>query len=1302
MGVLGLDFKPAIAAADLMGKQAQTLDTEMRKLEKTFANVGMYSKQMARTINDELLSVQRSTAQTGTALNRSLAAEIPRAKYTVNDYFNSTENRARQHKNFMDKTFSAGYFAHHLNFMATSVAIGATLAPLYEAKKVVVDLSASMTKLRQVLEIVPPYDKSPEKLTKDLEELKEVAGVMAVTYGVEFSRVVDVMSQAGRRFKDVASIISATDTALQLTVVDMVPLETAIGSVEAIMSQFGLTTGQAKQALFEISAASHMLQINATDLLEAIKRSGSAFKTMKADTREAVAAISVLAQMTAQKGGMIGNAWKSLEASFASDKGQKALKELGIELFDSNGQLENMSELILRLQEKWQTLSDRAKMHYATVLAGGKFHYQRLEAFLSDYTGAYKKALAGIETANADMQKKLIESTMTSLPQQFRMTEAGVQVLAEALLRDLTPAMILFLSNMREGIISLKEHKDGLTTLLGAGMRLAEAYVLWKVGVAAYTAVVTNAGIQTAFMQGSLLKLELTAKGVPATMAAVAGSIGGVASAAMGAAARIAGFLAILGGLNRAIGYMYDAKGQKVKDLEADLKDVDAYLNYSPGKSLKTAGSLLLEGHPLDAVGQLGNAPWGWMGLNKKYYTQKRDQITHELEAAREEKRKADEEALTRDLKNLDDIIKKYEEEANAKTSEMLKKMRDETPTFDFTGTDSGRLSDFTNPLKESVNDVRNALTQYNDALSLTDTLIQGIGSQERTLDMLIKNQKIPTLEQARQKYTLLGEQADLYTRKQNELHGAAEEARKQLADLEAQQQSLIEKHEAGQSGAKEYNAAMSALRPTINELKRDIAQYGNSWWDAQYAVLQAKDTQEDMVRTFIRSSRELQKENAIDALAKSQKSALNALEQEKKRAMDDLEEAQKARIRSLESARDTEINSLKATKDAYEETSNAKIKAIQAEIDAMELANNLLNEQEELLSRQKDVDEARVKIANVEADKKIRVVGADGQWTYIADEIALREARKDLETAEKALADTQADIRKNARRRELEAQIKQEQDIQKTQIDSYDAQIEAARKAWDDKLTVERDNQQKETNQAQQSWQNRLDNFREAQANEKTALENHWTGMLDAERINQDAMNEILQNGLDGALLKWRNYHDRVRALQQSVSVGDMGGGSSGGGGSGGGWGGADPTGVIPGDYTGPVSGYNNIPSGSSLNSNFQSGVKYQFAKGGPIYHDMIAKVHKKEYVLNAKTVAAMGGFAGVERLVARVNAPDLAGMFGRGGGMGTMVAGGTSYSTINNNNSVDRRIMGINVNLPHVYDVSGFIRNLEQYAAS
>ncbi len=1067
---------------------------------------------------------------------------------------------------------------------ATWLAAGAAIYGSFELIKTsVLDVSASMTKLQQVLEIVPPYDKSPAKLTADLNELKDVAGVMATAYGVSFSSVLDVMAQAGRRFKDVASIISATDTALQLVVVDAVPVETAIKSVEAIMSQFGLTTGESKQALFEISAAAHMLQINATDLLTAIQRSGSAFSTMKMNSKEAVAAISTLAQMTAQGGSTIGNTWKSLEASLASDKGQKALKSLKIEIFDGNGKIKDMSTTLIELQDKWKTLSDQAKMHYAIALAGGKFQYQKLEAFLDDYTGAYKKALAGIETANVDMQKKLVEAAMTSLPQQLKMTSASLQVLTSELTTDATPALIMFLTSVRGGIVDLKDHDDELKKVLATGVKLAEGYVAWKIAVWAYTAATTNATIQTMGLQGGLLKLELTAKGVPGTMAAVAGSIGGVASVAIAAASKILLLVAALGVISRGVGMAMDPAGQKIKDLQTDISNLDSLAGkYNPLGNLKSAGSDLWSGHPGDAVDQLGQAVWGWLpGGNgtKAMYQEQRSKLQAQLDEAVAAKKTDTEAALTRDLDNLDAIMAKYEAEANAKTSDLLAGLKTDGTDNSGVGGDSAAKSKWLDKFLSDV--LATALAQ--DKLNAANE--RGINAMEALKNLHTSNaMSAKEYAQGLSRETAMSE---LYRKQQEGLHAEADAYRVAITILEAKQKSINTSIDAGREAYDKIGTEIETARQKVDELGTSYVGLEGKIraipTDQAKETIQWVDKLKDMNAITIEQQIKLYEEVLKGNLEYAYRNEL--MQKTIDLGKEELQQAVDKKVADIE----------KQTTD-YKTASDARIANIQSEIDVIDEKNAALERQksisDDLLAisnaqldvdnAQQDLTDTQTKLSNLQNEKNKRVF-ENGTWTYKSDsssvadaQTAVDDAQTALETANTALVTAQTNYN--------------------TLIESlYKADLEA-------KIQVEKDKQTAEEKAGKNTIKTLNETFTDAKAK------------LDARGKELDTtLNSLLaqlgitaDNQLKAMALTVATYSAQMKASLLSISK---------------------ATGIDVTSITGT--------SASELVGSYDS--------GGTIPKTGLALVHKGEYMLNKQDVSALGGVSGIERLTAEYNSPLL-----------------------------------------------------------
>jgi len=91
----------------------------------------------------------------------------------------------------------------------------------------------------------------------------------------------------------------------------------------------------------------------------------------------------------------------------------------------------------------------------------------------------------------------------------------------------------------------------------------------------------------------------------------------------------------------------------------------------------------------------------------------------------------------------------------------------------------------------------------------------------------------------------------------------------------------------------------------------------------------------------------------------------------------------------------------------------------------------------------------------------------------------------------------------------------------------------------------------------------------------------------------------------------------------------------------------------------------------------------------GGPIPFTGPAIVHKGEYMLNTDNVKSLGGISGVRNMLSSVRFPKP-------------ISENSIVRASSSSTSIDKgtHITGNTINVPNVYDVSGFIRNLKQMA--
>lgn len=110
--------------------------------------------------------------------------------------------------------------------------------------------------------------------------------------------------------------------------------------------------------------------------------------------------------------------------------------------------------------------------------------------------------------------------------------------------------------------------------------------------------------------------------------------------------------------------------------------------------------------------------------------------------------------------------------------------------------------------------------------------------------------------------------------------------------------------------------------------------------------------------------------------------------------------------------------------------------KPIQDEIDALKAQKEIQDEQLALEEKQKAVEEARAALQNAQQERTIRFYNQEtGHWEWMADQKAIEDAQKNVDSAEKALADQEFNMQIKELERQKDA-IEKEFDDQVTQLE--------------------------------------------------------------------------------------------------------------------------------------------------------------------------------------------------------------------------------------------------------------------------
>lgn len=491
-------------------------------------------KKMGEEVNNiNLDGVSSSTERMKESMSRS--SEAMRSASSEANILSSTLGRVGSNLQFM----VAG------GLTAGLLAIPAALVSVSESTE------ALNAKIRQNLELSDTYHNNNQRLNADMQTLNTTAQTYAVGFGTSINDVQEAMQILSRRFKDVGSIQYLTSVAMTMSKLDMVDMKKSAQDLEAVMLQFGLNADGTRQFLNDFTIAVHTARVTGTDLLDALERSGSAFKGFNMNTRESIAAVAALSTETARTGSTIGQAFKSIASNFDTKNAIKALEAYNIKLYDVQEDgtkiIRKGANIFAELQGLFSQLDDEGKRKLAMSLSGGKYQVNQMMAFLADANSNFSSIMNEMKNKSSDeMTQELLKTSMGTFQTKMAQFKASMQVLAQTLGNALLPTLKNIAVAFTGTAMLMQKHSATIIAVGKAVIGLGLAYAGVRGVMIAYAgAEALVAGVQKAHALATMavkVATELAKDGIVG-YTEVAGACSGVEIAAAGASGILAGAL---------------------------------------------------------------------------------------------------------------------------------------------------------------------------------------------------------------------------------------------------------------------------------------------------------------------------------------------------------------------------------------------------------------------------------------------------------------------------------------------------------------------------------------------------------------------------------------------------------------------------------------------------------------------------------------------------------------------------------------------------------------------------------------
>lgn len=364
----------------------------------------------------------------------------------------------------------------------------------------------------------------------EMEQLKLKAQEMGKATKFTATESADAFSYMALAGWDTSEMLDGIGGILDLAAASEMDLATASDIVTDNLSAFGLTAADSGRLVDQMAYAMSHSNTDTAQLGEAWKNCAATSTQLGYSLEDTTAALMVMAD-SGIKGGEAGTALSSIMTRLGNNVSdcRTMLSDYGIEVYDSEGNVKSLSEILGGMKDVWAGLTDEQKSNLSYVVAG-KTAQSELMTVLGESTGSFEEYAAGLSNcsgAASDMSSTmldnlsgdvtLMQSAFDGLKQTiFEDADGPLRDVTQAITNELIPAAEDMYADIKEGIAWMDEHKtavEGVALVVGS----------LATGIAAYNVVAGIAAIKQWALNAAFLASPIT--WVVAGIALVVGGI---------------------------------------------------------------------------------------------------------------------------------------------------------------------------------------------------------------------------------------------------------------------------------------------------------------------------------------------------------------------------------------------------------------------------------------------------------------------------------------------------------------------------------------------------------------------------------------------------------------------------------------------------------------------------------------------------------------------------------------------------------------------------------------------------------
>lgn len=292
--------------------------------------------------------------------------------------------------------------------------------------------------------------------------------------------------------------LQALPSVLNLATAGEMSLQAAALGATGVMAAFNLQVNDLGRVSDVFAKAAAISNTSVTGMVEAMKQASTVGDMYHVSIEETAAGLAILAKRNID-GTAAGTAYRNMWLNLATPqkKASDIMKELGLNLYDSNHQLLQAEDILGKLHDKLATLDEESRLKVISEIFGER-GAKSANAILSDFD-EYKKALKEIRGEAEGFTRSVVDALSDTTTGRMKALMSDFQLSVASAFNKSSEDVKHFLDSLR-GVASSQDLVNTLANLGKAvlsvtqflvehGSTVAATFALWKATGWAVTAV---------------------------------------------------------------------------------------------------------------------------------------------------------------------------------------------------------------------------------------------------------------------------------------------------------------------------------------------------------------------------------------------------------------------------------------------------------------------------------------------------------------------------------------------------------------------------------------------------------------------------------------------------------------------------------------------------------------------------------------------------------------------------------------------------------------------------------------------